>query len=131
MVNIRAGYVVLHQESHFTKKSYNPLRFAKQHGFQQRLSGRHVKLPHGGEVLDLYRFWLSLTRVHSNIVLHIPLAQGGVPSRVDLAYVKWWNEEVFPSISTVSIQFLKASKARNFISSLMKSTVIRPQRKGK
>ncbi|GKV41404.1 hypothetical protein SLEP1_g48946 [Rubroshorea leprosula] len=131
MVSIRVGYVVFRQEGRFTKKSYNPHRFAKQHGFQQRLPGRHVKLPHGGEVSDLYRFWLSLTQVHSNTFLHIPSVDGGVASRVDPAYVKWWNEEVFPSISTVSIQFLKASKARNFIPSLMKSTVIRPQGKGK
>ncbi|GKV04929.1 hypothetical protein SLEP1_g17014 [Rubroshorea leprosula] len=122
MVSIRAGYVVLRQEGYFTKKSYNPHRFARQHGFQQRLPGRHVKLPHGGEVSDLYRFWLSLTRVHSNTFLHIPSTEGGVASRVDPAYVKWWNKEVFPSISTMSIQFLKASEARNFIPSLMKST---------
>ncbi|GKU96287.1 hypothetical protein SLEP1_g9535 [Rubroshorea leprosula] len=131
MVSIRAGYVVLCQEGRFTKKSYNSHRFARQHGFQQRLPGRHVKWPHGGEVSDLYRFWLSLTRVHSNTFLHIPSVEGGVASRVDLAYVKWWNEEVFPSISTVSIQFLKASEARNFIPFLMKSVVIRPQGKGK
>ncbi|GKV49428.1 hypothetical protein SLEP1_g56178 [Rubroshorea leprosula] len=131
MVSIRAGYVVLRQEGRFTKKSYNPHRFARQHGFQQRLPGRHVKLPHGGEVSDLYCFWLSLTRVHSNTFLHIPSVEGGVASRVDPAYVKWWNEEVFPSISVVSIQFLKASEARNFIPSLMKSTIIRPQGKGK
>ncbi|GKV35503.1 hypothetical protein SLEP1_g43761 [Rubroshorea leprosula] len=131
MVSIKAGYVVLRQEGRFTKKSYNPHRFARQHGFQQRLPGRHVKLPHGGEVLDLYRFWLSLTRVHSTTFLHIPSVEGGVASRVDPAYVKWWNEEFFPSIFAVSIQFLKASEARNFIPSLMKSTVIRPQGKGK
>ncbi|GKV47485.1 hypothetical protein SLEP1_g54387 [Rubroshorea leprosula] len=34
-------------------------------------------------------------------------------------------------IASVSIQFLKASEARNFIPSLMKSTIIRPQGKGK
>ncbi|GKU86002.1 hypothetical protein SLEP1_g591 [Rubroshorea leprosula] len=131
IVSIKAGYVVLHQESRFTKKSYNPHQFARQNGFQQRLSGRHVELPQGGEVSDLYRFWLSLTRVHNNTFLHTPLAEGGVGSRVDPTYVKWWNEEVFPSIFAVSIQFLKASEARNFMASLMKSTVIKPQGKSK
>ncbi|GKV21558.1 hypothetical protein SLEP1_g31528 [Rubroshorea leprosula] len=78
MVSIRAGYVVLRQEGCFTKKSYNPHRFARQHGFQQRLLRRHVKLPHGGEVSDLYHF--------------------------------------------CEHPILKASEARNFIPSLMKST---------
>ncbi|GLT96584.1 hypothetical protein SLE2022_141940 [Rubroshorea leprosula] len=103
MMSIRAGYVVLRQEGSFTKKSYNLHRFARQHGFQQRLPRRHVKLPHGCEVSNLYHFWLSLIQVHSNTFLHIPSVEGEVASRVDPAYLKWWNEEVFPSISTICI----------------------------
>ncbi|GLU04103.1 hypothetical protein SLE2022_212670 [Rubroshorea leprosula] len=78
-----------------------------------------------------YRFWLSLIQVQSNTFLYIPSTKGGVTSKVDPAYVKWWNEEVFPSIFVVSIQILKTSKARNFIPPLTKSIVIRPQGKGK
>ncbi|CAK9144948.1 unnamed protein product, partial [Ilex paraguariensis] len=94
---------------------YNPHRFARHHGFHQKLSGTplHPSII-SFDASFLYRAWLSLTRINSGAGFHVLNNYARIENRYDNSYNNWWKYDVLPHLDDINCKTLLASESENF-----------------